>query len=847
MRRRGTRRSVGWCVRAIVAVSVLGWMPPGAAASSAGHARPVSLSTPVSAFVATPVHLAGRVPRAPAGAVAVLEARYGRKWKHLAQARVRHGRFSLIVTFPRTLSGKAIAVRVAIISHKHRVQVSAVRRIVLRARGGGVVLPHGPVERPPTPPPLVAVTAAPLTLAPGSRVTIPDPQPIGEVTSIGAPSPGAPGVTVAAGTGSLRVDTTDAAEPGTRSFTLGAEGCTESTCGQHFSIAMTVTVRPLAAPLAPLEGFTSPSAERLAAGKPTTGGAVELQDELYVTLGTPDVVGTREEAEADAAAVGGVVSGGLEEIGVFEIRWTTPQNLQAKTEALEALGASVSTALPGLTAGDALPPGDWSDDGHQAIWPFEQIDAEEAWDLSVGSNIPVGIIDGGLVYAKHEDLHVIKSIGGGGAASHATHVAGLACAEANGIGLVGASWGCPIVSASIGDGSPTSVLQAATEVARSGVGVANLSLGFQNGYFCHTASEQQSLINLAGKDKAAFRHLFQGPVGRNVVWTVSAGNNCAEGVPSPWGLNADLPNVISVGATNDGGELASFSDFGPGVEVAAPGGVSAGDVGLWSTWVERCFEFFTCGTYATDSGTSMSAPIVAGVAALVREAHPDLGASEAATCITQSAGDETGWAEVQSSHPTYRHPIVPFSSSGDRLPIVNADAAVECGSFNSGDSGSYVGSWSGGGWILDVYEEFDGVLAGVNQGDTEFLNGCVSGPGLLVMTEMAAAGEQWDGRVVSVDSTCSSYSYISPMALRAIRLSDGEVALELAWPQEVGGALPEIEADGTVNSAAPYFYIWLYRPGSTGAAWHASRGAPAGRVKKHGGSGVLLPGASAAP
>lgn len=124
------------------------------------------------------------------------------------------------------------------------------------------------------------------------------------------------------------------------------------------------------------------------------------------------------------------------------------------------------------------------------------------------------------------------------------------------------------------------------------------------------------------------------------------------------------------------------------------------------------------------------------------------------------------------------------------------------------------------------------------------MNGPVSGPGLLVMSEMAAAGEQWDGRVVSVDSTCGSYSYISPMALRAIRLPDGEVALELAWPQQVGGALPEIEADGTVNSAEPYFYIWLYRPGSSAAARHASRGASPGRRGKHGGGGVLLPGAS---
>jgi subtilisin family serine protease len=673
------------------------------------------------------------------------------------------------------------------------------------------------------------VSAENVTLAPGSQKNVTVPQPIEAITRIEALTPQPQSVAMTANDDSLNVVTSDTAPPGSQAFVVYGEGCTASGCGQPLAINMTVVIRALAAPEGPLEGFTSPSPARMSTGIPVGPGAVELTDELYVTLGSPNVVGTREEAEAAASAVGGVVSGGLEDIGVYELRWTSPQNLSARTSELEALGAQVSPAMPGLTGTDRLPPGDWNDDGPQETWPFTQVHAQEAWDTSVGSDIPVGIIDGGLVYAKHEDLDVVESIGGGEAAGHATHVAGLACAEANGIGVVGMAWGCPIVSASIGDGSPTAVLQAAEEVARSGVGVANLSLGFQNGYFCHTASEQQGLIDRAGKWKAAFRHLFQGPMGSNVVWTVAAGNNCAEGVASPWGLNSDLPNVISVGATDDGGELASFSDFGPGVEVAAPGGVSAGEVGIWSTWVEKCgiLDLFTCGTYATDSGTSMSAPIVAGIAALVREAHPDYGAAEAATCITQTAGEETGWAEARSPHPTSRKPIVSFSPVSDRLPIVNADAAVACSSFNSEDAGSYVGSWTGSSWILSVFDESAEILSGINQSDTDFVNGCIAGPGLQIMTDMASTGTgQWDGLVVSVDSTCTQYSYISPMALRAIRLDDGEIALELAWPQEVDGTLPEIEEDGAVFSASPYFSEWLYRPTSPALAQRTSKRVP---------------------
>jgi hypothetical protein len=807
------------------------------------------------------LHITGRVKRAPAGTQAILEALIGKRWRVQARAKVRRGRFSIFLAIPGSRTGASESVRVALVAHGRRLRVSAVRQLRvspvrrLGVLGGSGVLGSSTTRPSSSPPPaggplvVPEVSTGPLTLPPGSRALVPSLGPLETVSAIDAPSPEAQGVRLVVANGTLSVETDKLAVPGTRSFSFGAEGCTSSACNVRVLVRITVVVRPLAAPPGSLEGFTSPSEERISSGSPLGNGAVELPDELYITLGTPDVVGTRGEAEADAAAVGGVVAGGLEQVGVYEIRWGSAQSLPLRTSELEALGATVGPALPGQTTVSQLPPGDWDDDGPQATWPFTEVHAPEAWNTTVGSDIRVGIIDSGLVYSKHEDLNVVESFSGH-VEQHATHVAGLACAKANGIGIVGMAWGCPIVSASIGDQSPTAVLQAAVEVAISGVGVANMSLAYNNGQFCHTAKEQSGLIASAQKFKPAFRHLFQGPLGRDIVWTLAAGNNCAEGVPSPWGLNADLPNVITVGATNDGGELASFSDFGPGVELAAPGGVSAGDVGIWSTWVESCgFEsLFTCGAYHTDQGTSMSAPIVAGTAALVREAHPDLGAAEAATCITQSAGEETGWTETRSSHPTFRTPIVHFTGSTDRLPIVNAAAAVVCGTFDSEDPGSYVGTWSGSGWILDMFEEGDGALGGVNQGETSFVNGCVAGPGLQVISETTSTGTgQWDGLIVAVDSTCSEYNFLSPVAMRAIRLGDGEVAIELAWPQEVGGALPEIESDGSVVAASAYFNIWLYRPGSEAylihAADHSAARAPRAAP---GASGVPLPGAARA-
>lgn len=756
------------------------------------------------------------------GATARLERRQGARWVTAAKGRASPGKL-LRLRFEVPAQASSLVLRLRVLRGQEVLAASRRRTIRLQqlrpaassrpqpAPGGG---PPQPAPTPTAPKPL-SLIGAETVLAPGSVATIVVPQPIESISALELSQP-SDGISVVKQAGAFALAANADASPGARALELAGVGCTSNDCATAFELKLAVRVRTLAAPDGVLDGFTSPSPDRIAAGTPIGAGAVELGDQLNVTLGTPDVVGTRFDAEQIAAAVDGTVSGGLESLGVYEIRWTTPQDLDARTSELEAFPGvtAVSRAMPGLTTANAEPPGDWDDDGPQATWPFTQVRAQQAWGSSTGSNVKVGIVDGGLVYRKHEDLDVVESIGGGNAASHATHVAGLACAKANGKGVVGMAWGCPIVTAGIGDGSPTSVLEAATKVAESGAKVVNMSLGYQNGSFCHSESEQADLILRALNDKAAFRQLFQGPVGRGVVWTIAAGNNCAKGVPSPWGLNGALPNVLTVGATNDDGSLASFSDFGPSVEIAAPGGVSTGDVGLWSTWVEGCLVVFTCGSYATDSGTSMAAPVVAGIAALVRDAHPQYGAAEAAACLDQTAGEVVGWAQSQSSRPANRDPIVPFSSTEDRVPIVNAEAAVACATFDSEASGSYVGSWVRGGWLLDIFEESDGVLGAINQSSTSFGNGCVVGPGLKIMTGMTSSGTgQWNGYVAAAPSSCSPIVYIAPMALRAVRL-DGQINLVLAWAQTTAGTQPTIDDEGNITSSSPYYSLRLTRPGA---------------------------------
>jgi subtilisin family serine protease len=518
--------------------------------------------------------------------------------------------------------------------------------------------------------------------------------------------------------GGLAVSGASGASVGVREIVLDGVGCVEQQCDRPVQLKMMVTVQDAAAQAGKkLDEYVVPSPDRVAAAEDLPAGldAVELADELIVVLGTTSDPGTRAQSAEVAAATGAVVAGGWQDIGIYQLRWVEPQDLDQRISELAQIpavaGVDRSLLAPDLTAAE---PTDWDDYGPDATWHLTQMRAQQAWDLAEGTMIPVGIVDSGLVADQHPDLNVLRSTGAGTGrttSGHATHVAGLACAEKNGEGVVGAAWGCPIISDSLVGADAyanddvfyqgesinlSSALGATKRVIEAGARVVNLSVGIR----IRGCADQQTatwvqdhlIDDLMGGLGAGFRRIAEG-VGSDVVFTLAAGNSCSPGVDSPYGRAADLDNVIAVSAVNSDGKLARFSNWGG--EVAAGGGVGVpplrdkqgntvnGATGVFSTLPGPAYTYDRDGQtlryeyYGPMEGTSQAAPLVAGVAALVREQHPNKSAAEIAQCITGTAGTNTGVIPPQiSAYPTSANPQITGFPGG--IPIVDAEAAVLC-------------------------------------------------------------------------------------------------------------------------------------------------------------------------
>ncbi|WP_075982993.1 S8 family serine peptidase [Bacillus massilinigeriensis] len=234
---------------------------------------------------------------------------------------------------------------------------------------------------------------------------------------------------------------------------------------------------------------------------------------------------------------------------------------------------------------------------------LSQLNIEKAQKLAGNKGIKVAVIDTGI-YGGNPELsgqllpgyNVPDSMSQPYAEDHGTHVAGIIAAKKNnGVGGYGINPNAKIIpidvfSRDVG-ASEYYVAEAILYAVKQGAKVINMSLG---------TTVPTPLIEEAVK--AAIK--------KNVTVVAAAGNEAWD-LPS---YPAAIEGVISVGSTNKDKQLSAYSNYGPSVDVVAPG------EDVYST----IYEYERKTSFRNMSGTSMASPVVAGVASLLLTKYPTL-------------------------------------------------------------------------------------------------------------------------------------------------------------------------------------------------------------------------------
>ncbi|WMJ67924.1 S8 family peptidase [Stenotrophomonas sp. 24(2023)] len=309
------------------------------------------------------------------------------------------------------------------------------------------------------------------------------------------------------------------------------------------------------------------------------------------------------------------------------------------------------------------------------------INVRPAWDKATGTGVVVAVIDTGIT--NHPDLNAnilpgydfisdaamardgngrdsnpndegdwygANECGAGIPASnsswHGTHVAGtVAAVTNNSTGVAGTAFNAKVVPVRVLGkcGGYTSDIADAIVWASGGT-VSGVPAN----------ANPAEVINLSlgggGSCSATYQNAINGAVGRGTTVVVAAGNsntNVSSSVP------ANCANVIAVAATTSAGARASFSNYGAGIDISAPG------QGILST-LNTGTTTPGSATYASYNGTSMAAPHVAGVVALMQSvATSPLSPAQVETIIKNTA-----------------RPLPGACSGGCGAGIIDADAAV---------------------------------------------------------------------------------------------------------------------------------------------------------------------------
>ena len=244
-----------------------------------------------------------------------------------------------------------------------------------------------------------------------------------------------------------------------------------------------------------------------------------------------------------------------------------------------------------------------NDPQYSKQWHLHSIHAERAWEDNRGKGITVAIIDTGV--SKVPDLANTEFVAGYDFVNdkatadddngHGTHVAGtVAQSTNNNYGVAGIAYEAKIMPIKVlsgsGGGTIGDIAEAIRFAADNKADIINMSLG-------------------GGGESQVMKDAIDYAYTKGVVIIAAAGNENNNSASYP----ARYAHVIGVGATDAQGERAEFSNYGAGVDISAPGGGNGSKI-----WQETIDPDTNTPIISGLQGTSMAAPHVAGVAALIK-------------------------------------------------------------------------------------------------------------------------------------------------------------------------------------------------------------------------------------
>ena len=262
-------------------------------------------------------------------------------------------------------------------------------------------------------------------------------------------------------------------------------------------------------------------------------------------------------------------------------------------------------------------------------YSLDRMQVRRAWNVTTGADNVIAVLDTGVQFS-HPDLagrllpghdFVNSDSNASDDNGHGTWVSGIIAARVNdGYGTAGISWSDKILPVKImsatGSGFTSTLISGLRYAADQGADVINMSIG---GY--PSSTSVQDAVNYAWT--------------KGAVLVGAAGNNRLEQSHYP----ASHANVISVSATQMDDEFTNWSNYGPKVDVSAPGG---------SVLTTNCDRGITAscayyGSHIVISGTSFAAPNTAGVVALIRARYPNDSPQQVVNRLTSTV-DDLGFA-----------------------------------------------------------------------------------------------------------------------------------------------------------------------------------------------------------